>query len=65
MNIETYWLNATPEQRRWVLRDAGWRTQNGKADRTACMMCRRIWEKLTPTVRNVLISRARAGMISA
>ncbi len=65
MNIETYWFNSTPQQRLYVLIDAGFIVKPGQPSRIAAKACARTWETLSQDIKNVLTRRAREGLISA
>ncbi len=63
MNIETYWLNATSEQRLWVLRNCDFRTNRGTPSRTAISANYKAWDNLSPAIQNVLTRKAREGVL--
>ena len=65
MNIETVWLNITNQQRLWILREAGWRTNRGQPMRLAISASRKPWDSLSPAMQNVLTRRAAEGQIAA
>lgn len=57
MNIETYWLNATTDQRMWVLIDCNY--PRPLAPRAAKWS----WETLPPTLQDILTRKAREGVL--
>ena len=64
MDIATYWMNARPESRIWILHQCGWRTNDGRPDRTARRACKQAWCDLSHAMQAVLLRKAREGGIA-
>ena len=63
MTIETWWMNASPEQRLYVLKDCDWRTLDGRPNRTARSASRKPWAALSPAMTNILTRKAAEGTV--
>ena len=63
MNIQTAWMNATAEQRKWWMMTCGWRTAKNTPSCIAKAASVRTWEQLSPAIQNVLSRWAQEGRL--
>ena len=61
--METWWLNATPESRLFVLSACGWRTNAGPATRQAKKWSYLPFTALSETVQGILIRKFATGTL--